>query len=117
MASTSKDAPTTPPPTYDQSMVKGAPSSSAAANASTPAPPTVAAPPPAGPAPPPAGPTPITSQGVHLLPVHDPRSPHAMREAISRARWRFVYAFLVAWGISLLFGGFTGFAAVDGLKA
>jgi hypothetical protein len=110
MASTSKDAPTTPPPTYDQSMVKGAPSSSAAANASTPAPPAVAAPPP-------AGPTPITSQGVHLLPVHDPRSPHAMREAISRARWRFVYAFLVAWGISLLFGGFTGFAAVDGLKA
>jgi len=45
------------------------------------------------------GPTPIQQQ-TQLLPYYDPRSPYAMAEANSRARWRFITAFL--WAVALV---------------
>ena len=46
------------------------------------------------------GPTNIIQQQTHLLPYYDPRSPYAVAEASSRARWRFVGAF--CWAILIL---------------
>ena len=45
------------------------------------------------------GPTPIAQQ-TQLLPYYDPRSPYAIAEATSRARWRFVFAAL--WAVFIL---------------
>lgn len=46
------------------------------------------------------GPTPIANQHTHVLPYYDPRSPYAIAEANSRARWRFVGAFI--WALLIL---------------
>lgn len=60
------------------------------------------------------GPTPITSQEQRLvLPYYDPRSPHAMQQARSRARWRFFSALLCAFGIWVAVGIVTGSIVVD----
>jgi hypothetical protein len=112
MAQSSKPNPSTPPPGYEETL-KGAPSTSQQA---TPAGASSSAAGPAPAAPPPAGPTPITAQGAHLLPFHDPRSPYALQQAVSRARWRFFGAFMIAWAISLLFGGITGAAVANGVN-
>lgn len=50
------------------------------------------------------GPTPISSsqqQGLLNIPLpyYDPRSPYAIEQALSRARWRFFGGFLCAVGI------------------
>ena len=45
------------------------------------------------------GPTPIAQQ-AQLLPYYDPRSPHAVQEATSRARWRFVFAAI--WAVFII---------------
>ncbi|KAH9939248.1 uncharacterized protein BXZ73DRAFT_99451 [Epithele typhae] len=45
------------------------------------------------------GPTPIAQQAA-LLPYYDPRSPHAVAAAATRARWRFVSAAL--WAVLIL---------------
>lgn len=61
------------------------------------------------------GPTPIpdaVSQGG-LLPYYDPQSEYARREAVSRARWRFLKAFLWAMAIWVGVGIITGGIAVD----
>ncbi|KAI8982776.1 hypothetical protein BD414DRAFT_491094 [Trametes punicea] len=50
------------------------------------------------------GPTPIAQQ-TQLLPYYDPRSPYAIAEANSRARWRFIEA--VLWAVIIL--GFVSF--------
>ncbi|GBE80116.1 hypothetical protein BKA93DRAFT_770946 [Sparassis latifolia] len=54
------------------------------------------------------GPTPI-AQYTHLLPYYDLRSPYALAEAGSRARWRFVGAMVWAVAILLLAGFVTGY--------
>ena len=46
------------------------------------------------------GPTNIIQQATHVLPYYDPRSPYAIAEANSRARWRFVGA--VCWAVLIL---------------
>ncbi|GJE87481.1 hypothetical protein PsYK624_035640 [Phanerochaete sordida] len=46
------------------------------------------------------GPTSITSPQQTILPYYDPRSPYAIAEAASRARWRFIGAFL--WAVVIL---------------
>ena len=61
------------------------------------------------------GPTPIphaVSQGG-LLPYYDPQSEYARRQAVSRARWRFVEAFVWGVGIWVLVGIVTGGIVVD----
>lgn len=61
------------------------------------------------------GPTPIPQQlqqGV-LLPYYDPRSPYAMQQAVSRARWRFAGALVWALGIWVAFGILTGGIVID----
>ncbi|KAL5507916.1 hypothetical protein ACEPAH_5534 [Sanghuangporus vaninii] len=52
------------------------------------------------------GPTPLPQQLQQgaLLPYYDPRSPYAMEQAVSRARWRFIGALLWAIGIYAAFG-------------
>ncbi|CCM03360.1 uncharacterized protein FIBRA_05489 [Fibroporia radiculosa] len=45
------------------------------------------------------GPTPIAQQ-TQLLPYYDPRSPHAIAEATTRARWRFLGALF--WAVVIL---------------
>ncbi|KAG2369731.1 hypothetical protein BDR07DRAFT_1388199 [Suillus spraguei] len=51
--------------------------------------------------PPHFGPTPLLQSDptLGLLPYYDPRSPYAIAEATSRARWRFICASLWAIGI------------------
>jgi hypothetical protein len=53
------------------------------------------------PPPPHFGPTPLLTSDptLGLLPYYDPRSPYAIAEAASRARWRFIGASLWAIGI------------------
>ena len=46
------------------------------------------------------GPTSITAQQQTILPYYDPRSPHAIAEATSRARWRFIGA--LVWAVLIL---------------
>jgi hypothetical protein len=46
------------------------------------------------------GPTSITAQQQTILPYYDPRSPHALAEAMSRARWRFLGALF--WAVLIL---------------
>lgn len=61
------------------------------------------------------GPTPLPQQLQQgtLLPYYDPRSPYAMEQAVSRARWRFVGAFLWAIGIYAACGFITGGIIID----
>jgi hypothetical protein len=103
--SSGKSAPTpsTPPPGYVESV--GGASASQPAAPAAPAAQTV---PPA-----PAGPTPLGGPGMHLLPLHDPRSAHALREATRRARWRFLEALVLAWAICVLVGGLGGWGAAE----
>ncbi|KAG1752520.1 uncharacterized protein EDB91DRAFT_521681 [Suillus paluster] len=59
------------------------------------------------------GPTPLLNSDptLGLLPYYDLRSPYAIAEATSRARWRFICASLWAVGITILLlvvGGFRG---------
>ncbi|KAH9854934.1 hypothetical protein C2E23DRAFT_883481 [Lenzites betulinus] len=90
--------PVTPPPAYSEQPEAHqqhlSPNQSTSASPYTPV---------AAPLPFPAhagyGPTPIAHQ-AQLLPYYDPRSPHAMEEAASRARWRFVEA--VLWAVFIL---------------
>lgn len=46
------------------------------------------------------GPTAITAQQQTILPYYDPRSPYALEEATSRARWRFIGALF--WAVLIL---------------
>lgn len=46
------------------------------------------------------GPTNIIQQQANLLPYYDPRSPYALAEASSRARWRFILAF--CWAVLII---------------
>jgi hypothetical protein len=100
--SSGKSAPTpsTPPPGYVESL--------GGASASQPAAPAAQTVPPA-----PTGPTPLGAPGMHLLPLHDPRSAHALREATRRARWRFLEALVLAWAICVLVGGLGGWGAAE----
>lgn len=64
------------------------------------------------------GPTPITSQEQRLvLPYYDPRSPYAMQQALSRARWRFFSALLYVFGIWFAIGIVTGSIVIDVRRA
>lgn len=54
------------------------------------------------------GPTPIQQQ-TQLLPYYDPRSPYAIAEANSRARWRFLVAFVWAVALVALMSLLTGY--------
>lgn len=54
------------------------------------------------------GPTPIQQQ-TQLLPYYDPRSPYAIAEANSRARWRFLVAFVWAVALVALMSILTGY--------
>jgi hypothetical protein len=59
------------------------------------------------------GPTPISNsqqQGLLNIPLpyYDPRSPYAIEQAISRARWRFIGGLLYAVGIFAVVGMFVG---------
>ncbi|EMD40342.1 hypothetical protein CERSUDRAFT_91054 [Gelatoporia subvermispora B] len=60
------------------------------------------------------GPTPIAQQAA-LLPYYDPRSPHAIAESESRARWRFVGAFMWAVVILALVGVASGYEVGTGV--
>lgn len=58
------------------------------------------------------GPTPILQQ-PGTLPYYDPRSPFATEQAISRARWRFFWAMVWAFGIWIAIGLVTGGVAIE----
>jgi hypothetical protein len=61
------------------------------------------------------GPTPLlqSEPTLGLLPYYDPRSPYAIAEATTRARWRFICASLWAVGIIALL---LAVGAVKGLR-
>lgn len=58
------------------------------------------------------GPTPIVQQDG-VLPYYDPRSPYSTEQAISRARWRFFWAMVWAFGIWFALGLVTGGVIID----
>lgn len=90
--------PPTPPPAYSEHP---APQQHLSPNQSTSASPNTSVGPPLPfPAHAGYGPTPILAQQTQLLPYYDPRSPYAMAEASSRARWRFIEA--VLWAVIIL---------------
>ncbi|PSR92211.1 hypothetical protein PHLCEN_2v4741 [Hermanssonia centrifuga] len=55
------------------------------------------------------GPTPLAQQQTELLPYYDPRSPHSVSVASSRARWRFAGALLWAIAILMIMSVLMGF--------
>jgi len=48
------------------------------------------------------GPTPISQQQGLLIPYYDQRSPYAIEQAVSRARWRFFGGLMWACGIYII---------------
>lgn len=105
----SKPTPTSPPPAYTDLTV-GASSSSESTdpndyNSVAPPPPTQSG----------FGPTPLFQQQAILLPYYDPRSPHSIALAVSRARWRFFEA--AVWGIGLwmICMAIVGYALKEGM--
>ncbi|KAF7970253.1 hypothetical protein HWV62_32379 [Athelia sp. TMB] len=87
--------PPSPPPTYSESTMPG-PSSQTPPRSYADQPFFAPLSSPPMPTHPLFGPTPIAQQQGALLPYHDPRSPYAITQASSRARWRFIGAVFYA---------------------
>lgn len=58
------------------------------------------------------GPTPIVQQ-EGVLPYYDPRSPYSLELAVTRARWRFFWAMVWAFGIWFALGLVTSGIVID----
>ncbi|OCH94493.1 hypothetical protein OBBRIDRAFT_831735 [Obba rivulosa] len=114
--------PSSPPPAYTEFAEPHSHPAPSHSRAHLPAAPESTPPSASGPAPLPSvfpthvpyGPTPIAQQAA-LLPYYDPRSPHAIAESESRARWRFIGAFMWAVIILALVGVATGYEVRTGI--